>query len=247
MQGASLFCFSQNGDVEWEFRPGRRVADKQKEFSNIYYPAAFRVFRNKDSRRTKVVVSSNHSAFYPDQVAVLGTDGKLISEYWHSGHLLWMQSLDLDGDGTDEILLSGVNDGYRQATLVVFNQDKISGASVEPGGDFHQLQGFGAGTERAVVLFPKSCLSRLEAFNRAAEIRVTETGFHVFVTESIFEAAPHYIIYEFDRNLQVRSVTLSAAYETRHKNLEAEGKLDHAFSPKEAETLKSLVRIVRKQ
>jgi hypothetical protein len=83
------------------------------------------------------VVSSNHHWSFPNQVAVLdGKTGKLLSEYWHRGHLLHMTITDIDGDGEPEVLLGGVNDApeYKQATLVVFKVPMISGASKNPAG-----------------------------------------------------------------------------------------------------------------
>ena len=53
----------------------------------------------------RIVVSSFHDPLYPDQIAIVGPNGKTISEYWHSGHLEHLALADLDGDGNRRSLL----------------------------------------------------------------------------------------------------------------------------------------------
>jgi len=69
--------------------------------------------------------------YYPDQVVLLSTDGRVLREYWHSGVLTQIALADVDGDGKNEIVLGGVNNGYRAATLIVLDPGGFSGASVE--------------------------------------------------------------------------------------------------------------------
>ena len=64
-------------------------------------------------------------------------------------------------------MLGGVAEGYEQATLVVLDHRRVSGASTQPPGDHHQIQGLPLGTEKAVALFPRSCITaKLEEHNR---------------------------------------------------------------------------------
>jgi len=55
--------------------------------------------------------------------------GKVVGEYWHPGHLLHLAHVDLDGDGREELLLAGVNNGHHAATLVVFDPSNVSGTA----------------------------------------------------------------------------------------------------------------------
>ena len=77
------------------------------------------------------MVSSQYHPWWPSQIAILDSNGKTISEYWHSGVLSSMVMADLDGDGREEIIATGVSEYDHQATLVVLDPDKVFGASTE--------------------------------------------------------------------------------------------------------------------
>src|SRR5258708_39019554 len=80
----------------------------------------------------------------PNQIAVLDSNGKTISEYWHSGGLIDMVLADLDGDGREEIVATGIANGHdHQATLVVLDPDRVFGASTDVRPEF-QIHGMGA-------------------------------------------------------------------------------------------------------
>lgn len=244
-EGAPLFCFSPRGSVDWTFAPGRAVSDVNAQYSPVYFVSSFRVIAAPSGMERWVVVSSNHSWTFPTQVAVLNSRGQILREYWHSGHLLVMAAADLDGDGVQEILLAGVRHGYEQAVLVVLDPRDVRGASVQPPGDSHQLQGFGPGSEKAVVFFPHTCITRLfEPYNRAVDVRGQDGRIEVHVSVTHVHENGPYLVYQLDRNLDVVGLSVSDGLHTRHKELETEGKLDHSLSKKEIEEWKQ-VRVVR--
>lgn len=235
--GAPLYCFSQDGKVRWQFIAGRSVRNRTETFSNVYFTSRFVV-----SRTGKVIVGSSHVHSYPFQIAILDSGGRLLGEYWHSGHLTYLQLADLEGDGTEEILAAGVNNAYGQATLVVL--DRVDGASQGPPGSPLQLEDFGPSHEKAVVFFPRSCLTeKFEPYNRAVNLTVNDDLIEVQVSQVHHEHGP-YTIYQLNRKLEVVGLIVSDSFHNRHKELEAEGKLDHPASAREIENLKR-VRIVR--
>jgi hypothetical protein len=157
--GQALYCFSENGIVNWGFIPGRGVvSDKEKSFIPPYHISSFAVTSKHDARFPGpfVVVSANNSTGYPNQVAILNGSGTEVGEYWHSGHLPHIVVTDLDSDGVDKILLGGEDFGSMQATLVVLDPRRATGvfASREPAGGHGQIRGFGTANEKAVLLFP---------------------------------------------------------------------------------------------
>jgi hypothetical protein len=175
---------------------------------------------------------------------MLDAKGNLISEYWHSGHLLSIVCADIDGDGIEEILLAGVNNGYGLATLVILDPRDVRGASVQP---FRQLLGCEPGTEKAVVLFPRTCLSLDAPYNRAQTVWVTsERRIVVPVVEGVSEAKnPGVMIYELDFGLNVVSARPDSHLQEAHRLLEAEGTLDHSWTEKETEEIRSEVTVNR--
>ena len=51
------------------------------------------------------LAATTHDLYYPSQVVLLAPDGRLLHEYWHSGHLNHLQAADLDGNGRIEFVL----------------------------------------------------------------------------------------------------------------------------------------------
>jgi transcriptional regulator with XRE-family HTH domain len=241
--GTTLFCFAQDGSLKWQFEPGGKIADTRQEYFPPFFISNVLIVPVLGSG-TRILVSSNHYLHNPNQIAMLSPSGKLVSEYWHSGHLLTVTRADLDGDGIEEILLGGVNNGYRQATMIVFDPREISGASAQPD---RQILGFPPGTEKAVVLFPKTCLARTSPYNRVQTLWVTkERRIVVPVVEGVSEAKnPGVMIYELDFGLNVVSARPDSHLQESHRILEEEGQLDHAWTEEETARLRSQVIVKR--
>jgi excisionase family DNA binding protein len=237
--GVPLYCFTEAGRVKWRFAVGTRIRNLEQIFNDVYFSGRFLV-----SATGKVIVGSAHYYSYPFQIAVLDSEGKLLSEYWHTGHVGHLQLADLDGDGTEEILAAGVNNAFGQATLIVLELGNFHGASLTPPDSPLQFPDLVPAAEKAVVFFPKSCITeKFEPFSRAAGLRVTSELIELQVFQTHRETGP-YLVYQLNRNLEVLGLTVSDIFENRHKELEAEGKLDHSLSSAEIERLKQ-IRVVR--
>ena len=246
--GATLLCFSPAGKILWRFTPGRAIPDARQTLVPPYLISGVEVIPPSLRSPARVVLTSHHYYGYPNQVAVLDSHGKLVGEYWHTGHLLHMAQADLDGDGNQEILLTGVNNGYNLATLVVLDAHRLSGASPAPEGDPNRFQGLGPGLEKAVVLFPRSCLARQAAFTRAQALWTSKDRIVVLVLQGTSDDehnSPGYLVYELDYKLNVLGVTPSDSFQTSHRELEAKGLLDHRLSSAEIDNLRQ-VQVIRR-
>jgi hypothetical protein len=243
--GAFLFCFSESGELRWQFTPGKYMReDTGREYYPPYYISNVKVIPIPDSE-PRILVSSNHYLHNPNQIAMLDSKGSLISEYWHSGHLLSVIHADINGDGIEEILLAGVNNGYGLATLIVFDPSNVRGASTQP---FRQLLNCEPGTELAVVLFSRTCLSLDALYNRAQTVWVTkEKRIVIPVVEGVSEAKnPGVMIYELDFQLNVISARPDSHLQEAHRLLEAQRQLDHSGTEAESEQIRADVTIQRR-
>ena len=200
---STLICYSDRGKEKWRWTPGRELPELAGTPAT-YMIFAIGVLKATEQRPPRIVVSSQLIPWWPSQIALLDANGKTISEYWHSGGLSYMVLADLDGDGREEIIATGVSEYDHQATLVVLDPDRVFGASSEVRPGF-QIHGMGIAQERLRLLFPRSDLNKaLFQFNQAAEPTVEHGSIRLTVRECI--APPGCLIwYEFDKNFRLIS------------------------------------------
>ena len=239
--GTELLCFAQDGRVKWRFTPGKAIKDTRQDYRPPFFISNVQAIPVGNASR--ILVSSNHYLHNPNQIAMLDAHGHLVSEYWHSGHLYVTAHIDLNGDGVEEILLAGVNNGYRLGTLLVFDSRNVSGASSQPD---RQIFGFPPGSERAVILFPRTCVSKDASYIRAMELRITrERRIVVAVCDGVSEQRnPGVMIYELDFALSIVNCRPDSHLQEAHRQMELDGKLDHSWTEEENESLRRQV-IVR--
>jgi hypothetical protein len=110
-----------------------------------------------------------------------------------------------------------------------------------------ELLGMPPAKERAVVFFPRSCISVGQHYTRARGLRVTKERLVVDVSEGVSQGSetPGFV-YELDYGLNVVSVVPNTAQVmVLHQALEARGLLDHPFSEAECERLRAGVVVIR--
>ncbi len=237
-QSSTLICYSDRGKEKWRWTPGRELP----EFGGspaTFLTMALGVLKTAEKGPPRIVVSSQHHPWWENQVAILDANGKMISEYWHSGVLSYIALADLFGDGKEEIVTTGVNNGYLQATLVVLDPERVSGASTEVRDKF-QIHGMGVAHERLRLLFPRSDLNKaLFSFNVAVEPTVEHGSIRLTVQECV--TPPGCLVwYEFDKNLHLISAYAGDEFRSSHARFYQNGKDAHPFTAEEQAELQKV-------
>jgi hypothetical protein len=230
---STLICYSDRGKEKWRWTPGRELPELAGSPAT-FITHALAVLKATDNTPPRIVVLSQHSPWWPGQIAVLDSSGKTISEYWHSGGLNSVVLADLDGDGREEIVATGIANGYdHQATLVVLDPDRVFGASTEVRAEF-QIHGMGVAQERLRLLFPRSDLNRaLSQFNIATE----PTFEHGIVRLTVLECTVPpgcQIWYEFDKKIRLIAAFAGGdEFRSAHARFYQNGKDAHPLSAEE--------------
>lgn len=228
----TLICYSDRGQEKWRWTPGRELPELAGSPAT-YRTHALGVLRATAKTPPRIVALSQHDPWWPSQIALLDANGKLISEYWHSGGINSMVLADLDGDGREEIIAAGVSEYDHQATLVVLDSDRVFGASTETRPEF-QIHGFGVAQERLRLLFVRSDLNRaLFQFNIAIELTVEQSIVRFTVLECITPPGCR-VWYEFDKNFRLIAAFAGGdEFRSAHEKFYQTGKDAHTLSAEE--------------
>ena len=230
-----LICYSDQGKEKWRWTPGRDLPEMAGS------PATYKILslgllKAAENKPARIVVVSQHDPWWPSQIAVLDAHGRAVSEYWHSGGLRAMILADLDGNGRQEIMATGVSEYDHQATLVVLDPDRVFGASKEVRPGF-QIHGMGDAQERLRLLFPRSDLNRaMYQFNVAINPRFENGVLRLEVAECITPLGCR-IWYEFDKDFRLIAAYAGGdEFRSAHARFYQNGKEAHTLSDAEQAT-----------
>ena len=218
--GGVLFCFNHKGNLLWDFKAGRRIKFGQRNYSSDFYILGFMTNDMDNDGRHEIVLISNVVGFFPAKLSVLNAEGKILGEYWNSGQFSDLALTDINADGKKEIIVSGINNEYGKACLIVFDSALVSGSSPQNDPEYicEELEG---GSEKYYILFPRTEIDIIESIvNKIMEIAILNDE-RIMVTTDI-----SVIIYIFNFNLQVEEVRLSHPFKQKYKTYQLEGKFN---------------------
>ena len=234
---STLICYSDRGNEKWRWTPGRDLPEVSRDAT--YKTLSLGVLKATEKRPPRIVVLSDLDPWWagPSQIAVIDTNGKTLSEYWHSGGLHDLVVADLDGDGKEQIIATGVARGYdSQATMVVLDPDRVFGASKEAQSEF-QVHGMEDAQERLRLLFPRSDLNRASfQYTYGAEPTFQNGNLQLKVLECLAPIGCP-IRYEFNKNLQlIAAYSGSDEFRSAHDRFYQSGKDAHTLRAEELAT-----------
>ena len=246
-EGWDLHCLSSDGKQLWQLRVSRTVANRNRQFAPPYVLRGFSVFPSPEDDDTFWVAAVFvHHVDYPAVLMVVDSSGKTRGEYWHPGHLSSVQSLDLNGDGVKEILTGGIQHGYDQAVMIIFDPRMIAGSFLGEDSASYLLRDFEAGTEKAIVYFPRTSLNRkLEQFNYLESLEIINGIIQASVYERL-GGGGGYLVYQMTKDLVVQHVTPSVSFRNAITTMGGGGAFRNDLAKEELDALPKQVRVVRR-
>ena len=144
-------------------------------------------------------------------------EGKILGEYWNYGYLPDFTDIDINNDGTKEIIFVGTNNEYGKGCLVAFDSININGCS--PQSPELKCIGFETCQQKYYMLFPRTDLDLIEnPINSLTSIDILKNG-HISVT-----TANTIVFFELSDKFEVHDVRLSHQFIRKHKMAKLEGK-----------------------
>ncbi|MBN2432322.1 MAG: hypothetical protein JXQ27_12670 [Acidobacteria bacterium] len=230
---STLHCLDDQGEVRWEYRPGRVLTFGQETHDDLWTILFFLLADVLDDDRPEILVISYHSMSFPSMLSLLDTEGIVRGEYLHSGHIMNLTMGDLDGDARAEIFGTAINNEYREGIVFVLDPAQMDGASPQtPDGPYHCID-VPPAREKVYLRLPRDPVNlRMDKFGR--------TKWLLFDPDSIVVGVPcGYKVgpqsgglnFYFDRQLILRKVDLDSGYPLVYRHLHDEGFLAEPYDP----------------
>jgi hypothetical protein len=226
---ARLICNTPGENrSRWEHPLGRRLEKDGRVFSAAYIGRLVRPVEIHGSLH--LIVVTRHSPSYPSEVVLLNAwSGAVVDRYSHPGHLEVIALGDLDLDGTNELLVGGINNpgpGPGRPVLIVLDLPFTG----EHGRSRRSEDFFGnpGPQELAYLSLPRSDAD--EAAGLPAEVRevgISDEG----VVTAVVVSPNGRLTYTLDlsdmRHPRITSATAQISFKLGHDALTDAGKLDH--------------------
>ena len=214
-----LFCFNHKGKILWDFESGRELKYGKKIYAQDYRIYGFEAIDLNHDGMLEIVVIAYHYPDFPTQLVVLNSDGEISGEYWNSGQLKDLVSVDLEEDGRMEIVIAAMNNEYSRPSLIVFDAISIRGSSPQKK-NFYKCKDLEPGTEKYYILFPQVDIAVLDALMESlSQIDVLKNK-RLAATAGICG-----IIYELNFKLQLMNIRLTHGTQILYKKAVSEGKV----------------------
>jgi hypothetical protein len=219
-QEGKLICLDEKGKEIWNFDGGKELKIGGKVYFKDYRIKGFDVFDLDKDGSKEIMVFSVHDPDYPCQLAILDQCGNIKMEYWNFGYIMDYRFIDLDMDGKDELLLTGTNDEYKKACLVVFDPENISGSSPQVDQEYY-CEELGMGSHLEYILLPRTDYDMQKAVAECAlQIKnLSAKSFSVKTQTSLID-------FKFSYDLTIYDIVLGDDFEQAHKEAKAQGLID---------------------
>jgi hypothetical protein len=213
-ESTPLICYNERGVEAWRYVNHQRVRTSTEEFSPVFGIARFLVTSLGHGRKA-VLIATTHRFYYPCQVVLVSPQGRVLREYWHSGHLNVLDTA--EHDGTTTFYLAGISNAWHAATIVALDPDHFGGASQEPEAPDHQLLGFAPARERTRVILPRSCVNTATSpYNTIIDMSVAD-GVMTVQTGELLGPSRAGIFHHLSLDFRQHRVVLSDSYQVEYQ------------------------------
>jgi hypothetical protein len=232
----TLHFFDSKGGGKWSFSGARELI-----FGKTIYSNDTRIFGievcNLDNKGTpEIVVIGGHIPYFPSYLVVLDINGNIHGEFWNSGYMEDVVFKDFNGDGRKEVVVSGVNNEYKQGFLAVFDSNDIRGASPQQD-ERYICRDFEPSSAKFYIRFPRTDVDLMEAeLEFCSNLFLLKNGNISTITRN------SNLIYEFNSNFEIVNVGTSNRFQFMHRKAVREGKISSELNDQYLENLAAGLR-----
>ena len=178
----------------------------------------------------KVYILANHNAMFPSAIIKLDArTGTKIGSYTHTGQLRQMKAADLNGDGNMKLILAGINNAYKNVSIIILDPRFISGCC--PTTDNYRPADFQQAKEIAYIRIPKTIVGENVSTNTEwnsinnFEFFEDSKTFRIDVEDASISTGSLTVQYLFNFDLSIQNIQTGDSYDMEAKKLFNNGKI----------------------
>ncbi len=232
-QHGELVAFNSDGSRRWSIVPDDRIAFREGMYGPPWTPAGLKTY--EVGGHVRIAWSVHHFNWWPGMLITLDSRGNRLGTFVNSG---WIRSTVPSPDGR-HLFISGVSNSRQAYVLGVLDAANPSGRSPELPAGPTECVSCPDGQPLQYLVFPRTDISREQPFpehyptvitfdDGTVQVHVMESAAPA-IASTIYELAPAAERLGRERPpYELREARFSDSYWNWHRQLEAEGRLNHA-------------------
>ncbi len=180
-----------------------------------------------------------HAKYFPSMLLRIDPrTGKIMDTFVNAGHINSIGFLDINHDGKKEVIISGVNNGYKQAFVAVLPHDNFH--STGPSTKRYTIKNYPIQKDIGYIRIPMTylgkALSDVATFNTSRNIEQNGAGLIVKVNDAnpaIYDTlmSGSHVLFQFDKTMHLTSIGTNNAYDLLARILKKRGKIKEIPPP----------------
>jgi hypothetical protein len=207
----TTYCLDHTGKLLWTWNGHTEEYYGENYYDKNYYPV-FHILHdfNKDGRAEILCMYQQHP-WFPTKLIQFDQKGKVLNTFYNSGYLRTKLIKDFDGDGYDDIMFGGTNNGLRHAVLFVLKYPHFSGHSPQNNPNFIiRKEGANLNPPWLYMLFPKP--SMFENVNRTSIKNIFHLDNDSYLILNRIHTNDSFVMYYLDPQFSIETLTVNERF-----------------------------------
>ena len=220
----TLFCFSEEGENIWQFKMGKEIRLRDKNFSDRFRIKTIGIEDIDADGDFEIIVIANHVSECPSQTVILDSMGNTLGEYWNCGNIGDYAVYDFSQDGIKEIFLAGVNVESQKPCLAILDFSCFKGISPQINGK-NASSIDGTCREKYYILLPRNKIDELNYTNvhlRQLELNEAKQEFLITLSNST--------TFELNLQFELTNINFGHRYQSDYLRYRREGKITQTLN-----------------
>ncbi len=241
----SLYCFEWDGSARWARGYPDNIFAFTFEYTRWGQWSVSKCFTLRANRKQpQLFVMASCDPYFASKIMEVDCkDGYMLQTYWHAGAFALTAVSDVDGDGNLEILLAGVNNGYKRAFVLALDPDRLEGCGPAPSQFFPERAA--PGKQKYYCLLPRTDVNEKFSsipYNSPTFLYPAQGSGFIICTRELFDRPDSRdvcVLFTIGPKLEVTNATWTDPFLKEYDVLLSEGKVKKPLSSEYWENLKN--------